>query len=79
MDRKQIFTALGIIVLTGTAAGCASDAGNVALGAGAAGVAYELSNDQQLDKLKKERDEGKISQEEHDRRAKDIKDRSLVK
>lgn len=78
MTKTQTFAVLGTIALMGTA-GCASDAGNVALGAGAAGVAYELSNDQQLDKLDKERKDGKISQEEYDRRAKDIKDRSLVK
>jgi membrane-bound lytic murein transglycosylase B len=77
MTKKQTFAALGIVVLMGTG-GCASKAGNVALGAGAAGAAYEYSNERQLDELKKERQQGKISQEEHDRRAEDIKDRSLI-
>lgn len=77
MKKKQIFAVLGSMVLMG-AAGCSSKAGNVALGAGAAGAAYEYSNERQLDDLEKQRREGKISQEEHDRRAKEIKDRSLV-
>jgi len=77
MARKQIFTALGIVALMG-AAGCTSDVGNMAVGAGAAGAAYEYSNERQLDELEKERNEGEISQEEYERRSQDIKDRSLI-
>lgn len=77
MTKKRIFAALGIMVMIG-ATGCASKAGNVALGAGAAGAAYEVSNKQQIDKLDKDLQEGKIAQDEHDRRVKEIKDRSLV-
>lgn len=77
MGKMRTFAAIGIVVLLGTA-GCASKAGNVALGAGAAGAAYEYSNERQLDQLEKDLQAGKISKEEHDRRAKEIKDRSLV-
>lgn len=77
MTKKRTFAVLGVLVFVG-AAGCASKAGNVALGAGAAGTAYEVSNKHQLDQLDKDLKEGKISQDEHDRREKEIKDRSLV-
>ena len=79
MTGKWKFTALGaVVVFVIGAAGCSSRAGNVALGAGAAGAAYEYSNKQQLDELEKDLQAGRISQEEHDRRAQEIKDRSLV-
>ena len=58
--------------------GCASKTGNVALGAGAAGAAYEYSNKRQVDALERERQEGKITQEEYDRRRKEIEGRSAV-
>jgi hypothetical protein len=79
MTKKQTFTALGIMVLFGMGGvGCASKAGNVALGAGAAGTAYELENKHELNQLDKDLQEGKISQDEHDRRAQEIKNRSLL-
>lgn len=77
MDAKQALTALAALMFLGVV-GCASKAGNVALGAGAAGAAYEYSNDQQLEELEKERDAGKIPQGEYERRAQEIKDRSLI-
>lgn len=77
METKQILTVFGFAALTGMA-GCASDAGNVAAGAAAAGAAYEYSNKRQIDRLDKERDEGRISAEEHSRRTEDVKDRSLI-
>lgn len=77
MTKKQILMGLGIVLAIGTA-GCSSKAGNVAVGAGAAGAAYEYSNKRQLDQLDKDLQEGKISKDEHDRRAKEIKDRSVV-
>jgi len=77
MAKKQLLTALGIMIAIG-AVGCSSKAGNVAVGAGAAGAAYEYSNKRQLDQLDKDLQEGKISKDEHDRRAKEIKDRSVV-
>jgi membrane-bound lytic murein transglycosylase B len=72
-----LLTAFGVAVLLGTA-GCQSDLGNMAIGAGAAGAAYEYSNEQQLDELEKQRDAGEISQEEYERRTQDIEDRSIV-
>jgi membrane-bound lytic murein transglycosylase B len=78
MKAKQALMVLPILSLI-FAAGCSSTAGNVALGAGAAGVAYEASNKDQLDDLERERTEGKISQEEYDRRTSEIKERSLIK
>lgn len=59
-------------------AGCSSRAGNVALGAGAAGGVYEYSNKRQIENLERDLDEGKISQEEYDRRRKEIENRSIV-
>lgn len=79
MTEEWRFTVLGTaLVLVVGAAGCSSRTGNVALGAGAAGAAYEYSNKQQLDELEEDLQAGRISQEEHDRRAQEIKDRSLV-
>lgn len=69
---------LGVLAVTVALGGCASKAGNVALGAGAAGAAYEYSNKRQVDALERERAEGKISQEEYDRRRKEIEGRSAV-
>lgn len=65
------------IVLFGVV-GCQSDLGNMAVGAGAAGAAYEYSNEQQLDELKQQREQGEISQEEYERRKQDIEDRSVI-
>lgn len=77
MARKPVLTAFGALVLLGSA-GCQSDLGNMAVGAGAAGAAYEYSNEQQLDELEQKRDRGEISQEEYERRSQDIEDRSIV-
>lgn len=69
---------LAVVVAAIALGGCASKAGNVALGAGAAGAAYEYSNKRQVDALERERQEGKISQEEYDRRRKEVENRSAV-
>jgi uncharacterized membrane protein len=50
----------------------------VATGAVVGGAAYEFSNKRAMDQLKEDRDSGRISQEEYDRRKKEIEDRSLV-
>lgn len=68
----------GITLAAMAAVGCSSKAGNVAVGAGAAGAAYEYSNKRSADKLEQDVKEGKISREEYDRRRKDIEDKSLV-
>lgn len=70
--------ALSVLVLTVALGGCASKAGNVALGAGAAGAAYEYSNKRQVDALDQELKDGKISKEEYDRRRKEVEGRSAV-
>ena len=72
------FVSLGLSVLALAAVGCSSKAGNVAVGAGAAGAAYEYSNKRSVDQLEQDVKEGKISREEYDRRRKDIEDKSLV-
>ena len=77
MKKMQTLIGLAVVVMFGVA-GCASRAGNVALGAGAAGAAYEVGNKHELNKLDQDLKDGKISQDEHDRRAKEIKDRSVV-
>jgi hypothetical protein len=59
-------------------AGCSSKAGNIAVGAGAAGAAYEYSNKRQIENLDRDLQEGKISQEEYDRRRREIENRSIV-
>ena len=77
MARTPLFSFVGIAALLAVA-GCQSDLGNMAIGAGAAGAAYEYSNEQQLDELEKQRDAGEISQEEYERRSQDIEERSVI-
>ena len=74
----KTFVSLGILLAAFAVAGCSSKAGNVGVGAGAAGAAYEYSNKRSVDKLDQEVKEGKISREEYDRRRKEIEDKSLV-
>lgn len=71
-------TLLLAIVAAGVVAGCSSKAGNVAVGAGAAGAAYEYSNKRAIDKLDQDAKEGKISREEYDRRRKEVEEKSVV-
>ena len=52
--------------------------GGAAAGAAVAGGAYEYQNKQAMDELKAQRDRGEITQEEFDRRKKEIEGRSLV-
>lgn len=75
MDRRIAVVLPLACMLT---VGCASKAGNIALGAGAAGAAYEYQNKRQLDQLKKEYEQGKISKQEYDQRRKDIENHSLI-
>lgn len=76
--NKKLITSLMLAFAVVAIGGCSSKAGNVALGAGAAGGAYEYSNKRAMDDLKREREEGKISQEEYERRKAEIENRSLV-
>lgn len=77
MGLKQLFIPVFAIAFV-AATGCASKAGNVALGAAGAGAAYEVENKHEIDQLDKQLSEGKISKDEHDRRVQAIKDRSIV-
>lgn len=59
--------------------GCSREVvGGAALGAGAAGAAYEYSNKKALEDLKDDYEDGRISREEYDRRKEKIEDKSLV-
>ena len=61
------------------ATGCSRGVlGGAALGAGAAGAAYEYSNKQSLDKLQQDYESGKISRDEYLRRKQEIESKSLV-
>lgn len=75
MDARIVLITMVALAVT---SGCASKAGNVAVGAGAAGAAYEYSNKRQIDNLDQDLQQGRISKEEYDRRRKDIEGRSAV-
>ena len=75
MNTRIVLAALVAFLAVG---GCSSKTGNVAVGAGAAGAAYEYSNKRQIDNLDRDLKEGKISKEEYDRRRKEIEGRSAV-
>jgi uncharacterized membrane protein len=50
----------------------------VATGAAVGGAGYEYSNKRAMDALKDDLEAGRITQEEYDRRKKEIEDRSIV-
>jgi len=50
----------------------------VATGAAVGGAAYEYSNKRAMDQLREDLNAGRITQEEYDRRKKEIEGRSLV-
>lgn len=59
--------------------GCSRSAlGGAALGAGAAGAAYEYSNKDALDDLEKDYRAGRISKDEYLRRKESIESKSLI-
>lgn len=76
MVRKYLIVLAAAFFVAVT--GCSSKLGNMAVGAGAAGAAYEYSNKRQMEELEKEYADGKISKEEYDRRRKEIEGRSVV-
>ena len=75
MNKKYLF--IGVLIITGVT-GCSSKAGNIGLGVGAAGAAYEYSNKRALEKLDQDYQAGKITKEEYDRRRKDIQSHSII-
>ncbi len=76
MEKRVLSIAIALIM--SSVIGCASKAGNMAVGAGAAGAAYEYSNKRQIDQLDQDLRDGKISKDEYDRRRKEIESRSIV-
>jgi len=75
MNKNYLF--IGVLLILGVT-GCSSKAGNIGLGAGAAGAAYEYSNKRALEQLDKDYREGKITKDEYDRRRREIEGRSIV-
>jgi len=59
--------------------GCSREVvGGAALGAGAAGAAYEYSNKEALEDLADDYESGRISREEYERRKGEIEGKSLL-
>lgn len=75
--NKATISLFGVAAVVAIA-GCSSKAGNVAVGAGAAGAAYEYSNKRSMDKLDQDVKDGRISRDEYDRRRKEVEDKSAV-
>lgn len=72
-----IAIAMATVLVLGTA-GCSSKAGNIAIGAGAAGAAYEYQNKRAMDDLNRDYQAGTISKEEYERRKNEIEKRSII-
>lgn len=75
--QTGIVIAMATMLVLGTV-GCSSKAGNIAIGAGAAGTAYEYQNKRAMDELNQEYQAGKISKEEYERRKLEIEKRSIT-
>lgn len=75
---EKLLVGVMLVALTVGVAGCSSKAGNVALGAGVAGGAYEYSNKRAIEDLDRDLKDGKISKDEYDRRRREIESRSAV-
>jgi uncharacterized membrane protein len=52
--------------------------GGAAVGVGAAGAAYEYQNKRTMDALKEDLEAGRISEDEYNRRKKEVEGRSVV-
>lgn len=72
-----IAIAMATVLVLGIA-GCSSKAGNIAIGAGAAGAAYEYQNKRAMDELNRDYQAGTISKEEYERRKNEIEKRSII-
>ena len=75
MNRLIVTTLLTASFAVGVSA-CSTR--EVATGAAVGGAAYEYSNKRAMDELKDDLNAGRITQEEYDRRKKEIEGRSLV-
>lgn len=79
MNTRQWITIGMAAILAGSIGGCTRETvGGAAVGAAAAGGAYEYQNKEAMDELKAQRERGEISQEEFERRKEEIESRSLV-
>lgn len=72
---KKLFALLACALIIG-AAGCSTR--EVATGAAAGGAAYEYSNKRAMDALEDDYSAGRISEDEYERRKKEIEERSIV-
>ena len=75
MSRSAV-TGLLLAALVVSLSACSTR--EVATGAAVGGAAYEYSNKRAMDRLKEDLNAGRITQEEYDRRKKEIEGRSLV-
>ncbi len=82
MNRKAItVTALALVLgVSMTSMGCAprTATGGAVVGGAAIGGVYEYQNKRALDALEQEFRRGQITQEEYDRRKREISRRSLI-
>lgn len=69
-----------LIFLAALALGGCSRAfyGGAAVGAGTAAIAYEVYNEEAMDEIEDDYEDGDISKEEYERRKDEIEDRSVV-
>lgn len=75
----RYLTMATMLVAVVAATGCSSSTvGGAALGAGAAGVAYEAYNADAMNDLQEAYENGDISKAEYQRRKAEIEDRSLI-
>ena len=75
MSRPTV-TGVFLLALVVGLTGCSTR--EVATGAAVGGAAYEYSNKRAMDQLREDLNAGRITQEEYDRRKKEIEGRSLV-
>ncbi|MHB1141613.1 MAG: SHOCT domain-containing protein [Sulfuricaulis sp.] len=75
--QTGIVIAMATMLVLGST-GCSSKAGNIAIGAGAAGAAYEYQNKRAMDELNRDYQAGTVSKEEYERRKNEIEKRSIV-
>ncbi|HSH42519.1 MAG TPA: hypothetical protein VK973_10400 [Arenicellales bacterium] len=67
-----------VLIVASTFVLAACSTREVATGAAVGGAAYEYSNKRAMDELEDDYESGRISQEEYERRKKQIEKRSLV-
>lgn len=79
MNTKQTLTLIPMVLAGLILAGCGNKAvTGAAVGAAAAGGAYEYQNKQAMDQLEEDYRRGYISRDEYERRRAEIGDKSLI-